>query len=499
MAKCTEPEWVERAARGEPAAIAELYQRYWRAARAAAYGVTGNLSQAEDAASEAFFTAMKSLASLRDPQRFGPWLRTIVIRTARHSKTAGARRSGVSSDAQTNPEVPAPGERLERQELAALIREAVEGLPVTNREAICLHYYEGYDVADAARFLGVPAGTLKRRLHDGRRRLHAAVERILEGSKPMDTERTQVIQQLQKAAAEGLDSESFYQVLRKAMSLRPVPRELLKEFRDRHLESIRKRGRKPLLSPEHERRIRESLQQIHEPSKRAGDPNHPVGATANAIRAALPEFKPWQVDLSQVDLAAMAQRLFDSRSDSLSYMLPPDFVEAPRAAYVSSERALLIRDEDGAVLTMSELLGKKPTREAFEERMRAGGCMSDVLCLLWKQPEPLDLRAIEELLRRLSDQVVCGMPVQFRSYEEPRYRAALRMQLGDNPIPAAIGGVLNRWSILPEGVWAASIGIYLEPWASVRSGQVVELTEGTPFPSLKRPSSEARWHSGTDT
>lgn len=491
MEECTEPEWVERAARGESAAVAELYQRYWRAARAAAYGVTGNLSQAEDAASAAFFTAMESLASLRDPQRFGPWLRTIVIRTARHSQTAESRRSGVSSNAPAGTEAPAPGERLERRELAALIREAVEGLPAANREAICLYYYEGYDVADAARFLGVPAGTLKRRLHDGRRRLQDAAVRILEGSKPMDPEREQVIQQLQKAAAEGLDSEAFYQVLRKAMSLRPVPRELLKEFRDRHLESIKKRGREPLLSPEKERLIRESLRQIHEPSERARDPNHPVGAAADAIRESLPEFKPWQVDLSQVDLAAMAQRLFDNRSGALSYMLPPDFVEQPRCAYVSAERALLIRDDDGSVLKMGELMGKKATQEAFCERMKTGGCMSDVLCLLWKQPEPVELRAIEELLRRLSDQVARGAPVQFRPYEEPKYRAALRMQLGDNPIPAAIGGVLNRWSTLPEGVWAASVGIYLEPWASARSGQVVELTEGTPLPSLKRPSSEA--------
>ncbi len=213
-----------------------------------------------------------------------------------------------------------------------------------------------------------------------------------------------------------------------------------------------------------------------------------MGAAANAIRAALPEFRPWQVDLSQVDLSAATQRLFDNRAEALSYMLPPGFAEEPRGAFISGERALLIRDEDGAVLTMGELLGKKTTREAFTERMRAGGCMSDALCLLWKQPEPLELRAVEELLRRLSDQVTPGTPVQFRSYEEPRYRAALRMQFGDNPIPAAIGGVLNRWSILPEGVSVASVGIYLEPWASVRSGQDIGLIPGTPLPSLNRPA-----------
>ena len=65
MSQSTEHDWVERAKQGEPTAIAELYRRYWRAARAAAYGVIGNLSLAEDAASEAFSAAMSGLANLR--------------------------------------------------------------------------------------------------------------------------------------------------------------------------------------------------------------------------------------------------------------------------------------------------------------------------------------------------------------------------------------------------------------------------------------------------
>ncbi len=70
-----EHDWVERARRGERSAVAELYRQYWRAARAAAYGVSGDMELAEDAASEAFSAAMDGLESLRDPRRFGPWLR----------------------------------------------------------------------------------------------------------------------------------------------------------------------------------------------------------------------------------------------------------------------------------------------------------------------------------------------------------------------------------------------------------------------------------------
>ena len=76
-------ELVERARQGDGIAIGELFSRYWRAARAAAFGVTGEWASAEDAAAEGFRQAWTGLDSLRDPGRFGPWLRRIVVRKAR--------------------------------------------------------------------------------------------------------------------------------------------------------------------------------------------------------------------------------------------------------------------------------------------------------------------------------------------------------------------------------------------------------------------------------
>jgi hypothetical protein len=301
----------------------------------------------------------------------------------------------------------------------------------------------------------------------------------------MNEERERILQQLREAAEQGVDSEAFYQMLRKATRLGPVPRELLQDIMKRHV-TARKTGEGPLLPPESERKMRESLRQIHEPSERARDPNHPVGAVACAIRAALPEFRPWQVDISRIDLNQAAQRLYDDRAQALSYLLPPGFAEESSGSYITAERGLLVEDQDGTVLTMSELVEKKATREAFRERMKEGSRLSDVLNLLWKRPEPLELRAVEELLRRLSEQVVPGVPVHFVGRSEPRFRAALRMQLGDSPIPAATGGALHRPSVLPEGTHVASVTIHLEPWATARSGQAVELVEGSPFPSFGR-------------
>jgi RNA polymerase sigma factor (sigma-70 family) len=479
MTEYAEHEWVERAQRGEPAAVAELFRRYWRAARATAYGVTGDLALAEDAASEAFCAALDGLPELRDVERFGPWLRTIVVRAARRLKSAAAKNTAAMRAPASRPQT--PGVRLEQQEAAALVHEAVRSLPPMLREVISLFYFEGYAVEEIAGFLDIPAGTVKRRLHDGRRRLHTAAEQIVHGSKPMNGQQEKILQQLREAAEQGLDSEAFYQMIRKAIRLGPVPREVLQDIMKRRLPA--REG--PLIPPEKEDAFRNALQRMHEPSERARDADHPVGAAASAIREALPGFQPWQVDMSKVDLNETARRFYDHRAKALSYLLPPGFTEDSSGAYITAERGMLIEDTDGSVLTMGELIERKATQEAFRERMKEGSRSSDVLGLVWKQPEPLELREVEALLRDLSAKIVPDTPVQFLPYREPRFRTALRMQLGDSPIPAAIGGVLNYPSMLPEEVHVACVAIYLEPWAAARSGQPVELAPGSPFPSCK--------------
>ena len=51
MEQNVEQNLVQRAKQGDTAAVGELFRLYWRAARAAAYGVTSDFALAEDAAS----------------------------------------------------------------------------------------------------------------------------------------------------------------------------------------------------------------------------------------------------------------------------------------------------------------------------------------------------------------------------------------------------------------------------------------------------------------
>jgi len=190
-------ELVERARQGHGAAIGELFSRYWRAARAAAFGVTGEWASAEDAAAEGFRQAWTGLGSLRDTDRFGPWLRRIVVRKARlASQGRHAAPHGTPDDlpAAGDP----PDDVLQRLQLAALLQQLVRELPPRLREAVSLFYFEGYDTDSAARFLEIPPGTVRRRLHEGRLELRSAADHILERRKSMSAEREGEIQRLRE-------------------------------------------------------------------------------------------------------------------------------------------------------------------------------------------------------------------------------------------------------------------------------------------------------------
>jgi hypothetical protein len=137
------------------------------------------------------------------------------------------------------------------------------------------------------------------------------------------------------------------------------------------------------------------------------------------------------------------------------------------------------------VQSIYEVLQDSPDEQTFRGAMRETR-LSDVLDLTWMVAGPLALRSVQELLEGVISEVLPGARFGFSAYDEPRYRSALQFQVGDVSAPAACGGVLAEWPGRPAGVEAAHLRIFLEPWATVQSGQLVEFDPLPERPSVGR-------------
>jgi hypothetical protein len=220
--------------------------------------------------------------------------------------------------------------------------------------------------------------------------------------------------------------------------------------------------------------LRETAQRLSRPSGRASDPKHPVGSIAAAIRRALPDFQDWPLDAGKAAVRFMT--FTGEHRDRLQAVMPPGFAEGHPGAFLRATRAILHLSENGPVQSIYQLVQDSPDEQTFraaKNDMR----ISDVLDLTWMVTGPLELRSVQEMLECLSSAVLPGEQVRFSTYDEPRYRSALQLHVGDVSARFAHGGVLAEWPGRPQGVDAAHLRIFLEPWATVQSGQVVEFDQ----------------------
>jgi len=153
---------ARRAAKGDRAAFATLYDRHERRAYNLCYRITGSAEDAADATQETFLKVLERLPSLTERElNFGSYLLT----AARHASYDAIERRKRATPAAEIPDSAVPvaaGEAVDGPEPSALravhqeeIRAANEGLPPRQREALALRELEDLSYDQVADVMGM--------------------------------------------------------------------------------------------------------------------------------------------------------------------------------------------------------------------------------------------------------------------------------------------------------------------------------------------------------
>jgi RNA polymerase sigma-70 factor (ECF subfamily) len=161
---------------GEPDAFGELVRRHRDRLWAVALRTLGDREEAADAVQDALISAFRAAHTFRGQSAVTTWLHRITVNACLDRvRKASSRKTAPVEDPERFDQLLEPHESAEapaeRQDLQRELLAALATLPTEQRAALVLVDMQGYPVAEAARILDVPVGTVKSRCARGRARL----------------------------------------------------------------------------------------------------------------------------------------------------------------------------------------------------------------------------------------------------------------------------------------------------------------------------------------
>ncbi len=165
---------VLQAQSGDREAFGELVEHFY----SRVYGIVmqrlRNTAEADEVTQEVFLRAFRKLSQLNEPAAFAGWLCQIA---ARLSINRAVRRPPETACEPNTFEVlqqsvDSPTADLMRQEDAIQLRNGLDRLGDMDRRTLMAFYFDGQSLKEMSVAFDSPIGTIKRRLHTARHRLH---------------------------------------------------------------------------------------------------------------------------------------------------------------------------------------------------------------------------------------------------------------------------------------------------------------------------------------
>ncbi|HEY9062900.1 MAG TPA: RNA polymerase sigma factor [Pseudobacteroides sp.] len=169
---------VIKCQQGDMEAYEILFGSYFSKAVRYAFLITGRNDLAEDIVQEALIECYRDIKSLKNPDKFKPWFYRILVRTSWRVKAKEKDRVSID-DLNASEYMNLKVDRsenfdkiVEQREYSRLIKCALHKLSLPLRTTIVLYYYNDLSIKEIAQVLKCFQGTVKSRLHNGRKLLH---------------------------------------------------------------------------------------------------------------------------------------------------------------------------------------------------------------------------------------------------------------------------------------------------------------------------------------
>jgi RNA polymerase sigma factor (sigma-70 family) len=174
----TDSALIERIARKDHRAVAELYERHQRPLFRYVCQLTSDHGLAEEILQDTIVAVWHGAASFEGRSAARTWLFAIARRQAHNAlRRRGqpvADEDGLNALEDSDP---GPEEQVLRQSDAEEVQRAITRLPLIHREVLLLNFVNGLRYEEIATVLGVPEGTVKSRLSNAKRGLRRLIER----------------------------------------------------------------------------------------------------------------------------------------------------------------------------------------------------------------------------------------------------------------------------------------------------------------------------------
>jgi RNA polymerase sigma-70 factor, ECF subfamily len=167
----TDAEAAREARLGNQQAFRVLVERHSRGLFRLAYRMIGNEHDAEDLVQESFLRAYKQLSKFNERAAFGTWLHRICVNCSLDLIRARKTRREIQNkvdDEQTSSWLervaepgPSPERLMQSSQVTELLEPALNSLSDTERAAFILRHYEGSNIEEIARALGVETSAAK--------------------------------------------------------------------------------------------------------------------------------------------------------------------------------------------------------------------------------------------------------------------------------------------------------------------------------------------------